>query len=105
MLVFFFFSSRRRHTRCGRDWSSDVCSSDLECVPQRRSGQAERRPMDRDTLSAGAARQLRDALCAIYPLEGSAAMRINAIDRSQCPVSEVRDTLRHSLTRTSETKG
>src|SRR3989442_8838102 len=25
---FFFFSSRRRHTRCGRDWSSDVCSSD-----------------------------------------------------------------------------
>src|SRR6266498_4593880 len=29
MLFFFFFSSRRRHTRCGRDWSSDVCSSDL----------------------------------------------------------------------------
>src|SRR5256884_3474579 len=25
---FFFFSSRRRHTRCSRDWSSDVCSSD-----------------------------------------------------------------------------
>src|SRR3712207_1132643 len=29
MLVFFFFSSRRRHTRYWRDWSSDVCSSDL----------------------------------------------------------------------------
>src|ERR1035437_6030135 len=28
-LSFFFFSSRRRHTRYGRDWSSDVCSSDL----------------------------------------------------------------------------
>src|SRR5207253_5053356 len=28
-LVFFFFSSRRRHTRWPRDWSSDVCSSDL----------------------------------------------------------------------------
>src|SRR5699024_6396806 len=27
---FFFFSSRRRHTRSKRDWSSDVCSSDLE---------------------------------------------------------------------------
>src|SRR5207245_5535765 len=27
--VLFFFSSRRRHTRCYRDWSSDVCSSDL----------------------------------------------------------------------------
>src|SRR5207245_3674460 len=26
----FFFSSGRRHTRCYRDWSSDVCSSDLE---------------------------------------------------------------------------
>src|SRR5207253_5995183 len=29
MFVFFFFSSRRRHTRWPRDWSSDVCSSDL----------------------------------------------------------------------------
>src|SRR6266542_5574485 len=29
MIFLFFFSSRRRHTRCYRDWSSDVCSSDL----------------------------------------------------------------------------
>src|SRR5437899_12608863 len=29
MIRFFFFSSRRRHTRCLSDWSSDVCSSDL----------------------------------------------------------------------------
>src|SRR4030043_704308 len=29
MVLLFFFSSRRRHTRCSRDWSSDVCSSDL----------------------------------------------------------------------------
>src|SRR5690349_22712356 len=29
MCCFFFFSSRRRHTRSLRDWSSDVCSSDL----------------------------------------------------------------------------
>src|SRR5207302_3964009 len=28
--VTIFFSSRRRHTRFSRDWSSDVCSSDLE---------------------------------------------------------------------------
>src|SRR5690606_11931419 len=28
-VLFFFFSSRRRHTRFSRDWSSDVCSSDL----------------------------------------------------------------------------
>src|SRR5699024_6163523 len=36
LLVFFFsffFSSRRRHTRSKRDWSSDVCSSDLEPIP------------------------------------------------------------------------
>src|SRR5699024_11453212 len=29
----FFFSSRRRHTRSKRDWSSDVCSSDLVLLP------------------------------------------------------------------------
>src|SRR2546421_9455316 len=29
LFFFFFFSSRRRHTRSDRDWSSDVCSSDL----------------------------------------------------------------------------
>src|SRR2546422_4903307 len=32
-IYFFFFSSRRRHTRCSRDWSSDVCSSDLSTLP------------------------------------------------------------------------
>src|SRR2546422_7835853 len=33
LYIFFFFSSRRRHTRCSRDWSSDVCSSDLLELP------------------------------------------------------------------------
>src|SRR5690606_39799878 len=32
-LGWFFFSSRRRHTRFSRDWSSDVCSSDLKDIP------------------------------------------------------------------------
>src|SRR2546429_590330 len=31
-VALFFFSSRRRHTRCSRDWSSDVCSSDLKAI-------------------------------------------------------------------------
>src|SRR3989454_6913789 len=31
--IFFFFSSRRRHTRLQGDWSSDVCSSDLVARP------------------------------------------------------------------------
>src|SRR5690606_41133495 len=30
LILCFFFSSRRRHTRFSRDWSSDVCSSDLD---------------------------------------------------------------------------
>src|SRR5690606_40496710 len=34
----FFFSSRRRHTRFSRDWSSDVCSSDLAAPAPRRPG-------------------------------------------------------------------
>src|SRR5207247_1063133 len=39
--LFFFFSSRRRHTRSTRDWSSDVCSSDLGLgAPRRRHGVA-----------------------------------------------------------------
>src|SRR5699024_11800539 len=33
--LFFFFSSRRRHTRSRRDWSSDVCSSDLGVLLER----------------------------------------------------------------------
>src|SRR5690606_40350975 len=35
---FFFFSSRRRHTRFSRDWSSDVCSSDLKTLPPKAQG-------------------------------------------------------------------
>src|SRR2546422_1134389 len=37
----FFFSSRRRHTRCSRDWSSDVCSSDLLPTVERHLGSLE----------------------------------------------------------------
>src|SRR5438045_5184723 len=39
MLV-FFFSSRRRHTRCLSDWSSDVCSSDLKSSGDFMEGQS-----------------------------------------------------------------
>src|SRR5699024_12302912 len=45
MFFFLFFSSRRRHTRSKRDWSSDVCSSDLArdvAVPGPRGGPAAR---------------------------------------------------------------
>src|SRR2546430_2943029 len=48
LVAFFFFSSRRRHTRFDCDWSSDVCSSDLLAVPglqsaAQRSGRGRRR--------------------------------------------------------------
>src|SRR2546426_8772381 len=46
LVLFFFFSSRRRHTRLQGDWSSDVCSSDLAeestRVHSRQSGQQRR---------------------------------------------------------------
>src|SRR5271163_4409173 len=48
--MFFFFSSRRRHTRSDRDWSSDVCSSDLRA--RRIPSQGTRRfPRDRESRS------------------------------------------------------
>src|SRR5438132_11516343 len=52
MVVLFFFSSRRRHTRSLCDWSSDVCSSDLDAVqlPARREPQGGAVP---DALGAG----------------------------------------------------
>src|SRR5690606_1027361 len=40
-VLFFFFSSRRRHTRFSRDWSSDVCSSDLNLLGERGRGYAQ----------------------------------------------------------------
>src|SRR5437870_9375444 len=48
-VFFFFFSSRRRHTRWPRDWSSDVCSSDL-----RRPGEGRTRRAHRGRQEAGA---------------------------------------------------
>src|SRR5438105_12823879 len=48
--IFFFFSSRRRHTRSTRDWSSDVCSSDL---PQVAAGGPDLRRLRRRQGRAG----------------------------------------------------
>src|SRR5690606_40976229 len=57
----FFFSSRRRHTRFSRDWSSDVCSSDLVRAPglgpgaHRGRGQALGQPLKLVADTAGGA--------------------------------------------------
>src|SRR5574337_1550943 len=48
--VFFFFSSRRRHTRLSGDWSSDVCSSDLKqgsYIPSVRPGKGTEKYISR----------------------------------------------------------
>src|SRR3712207_8194235 len=60
MVIFFFFSSRRRHTRYWRDWSSDVCSSDLSYPGQRdaRHGRLHRAALlhaGADSFSQGSA--------------------------------------------------
>src|SRR5687768_17982608 len=54
----FFFSSRRRHTRCSRDWSSHVCSSDLLVITLEavaidislRRGEVERGKVDAESF-------------------------------------------------------
>src|SRR3989442_6867328 len=53
----FFFSSRRRHTRCGRDWSSDVCSSDLSCSSSEREAALKRAEEEQLAKLVEAARQ------------------------------------------------
>src|SRR5699024_11448765 len=59
--ICFFFSSRRRHTRSKRDWSSDVCSSDLYAKDRELSG-------SRSFASAGICSVLEFAL--IWPVVG-----------------------------------
>src|SRR6266511_857695 len=58
--LFFFFSSRRRHTRFSRDWSSDVCSSDLTSSAVPRAWSPPGRPLP-TARRRGAGRCLRRA--------------------------------------------
>src|SRR2546430_10563015 len=52
--VRFFFSSRRRHTRFDCDWSSDVCSSDLDLGDERLEGDEDRQPVEIALAPGGA---------------------------------------------------
>src|SRR5256885_8791091 len=82
--VFFFFSSRRRHTRLQGDWSSDVCSSDL--------GQARRRggALWQDLADDRRAHRQR-GLGAVQPEALGAARRVSgAVLRVQARRSEER---------------
>src|SRR2546421_8338600 len=60
-LLFFFFSSRRRHTRSDRDWSSDVCSSDLAAPVAAQLEPRELVPLERERVVSAARRYLGEA--------------------------------------------
>src|SRR5216683_4995445 len=58
----FFFSSRRRHTRSDRDWSSDVCSSDLRVVSLFTSRRSKERTLERNRRRVQSAIDVRVAV-------------------------------------------
>src|SRR5258705_9011793 len=61
LLLVFFFSSRRRHTRCLSDWSSDVCSSDLG-LAQLSDEQVNQKIADMETARKGRNFKVSDTL-------------------------------------------
>src|SRR2546422_6655394 len=72
----FFFSSRRRHTRCSRDWSSDVCSSDLPAVrepvvPEAVSGMLDAMRLDLVFLALLVPARLRRFAAQVRPHPGN----------------------------------
>src|SRR5687768_18413116 len=77
---FFFFASRRWHTRCSRDWSSDVCSSDLAV--------AEHSGRGREPASGG-----------LEPLEPQADRLADALRDETLESLRVRSNGRHPLRR------
>src|SRR6266403_1359127 len=97
-VFFFFFSSRRRHTRSLRDWSSDVCSSDLAL----RQGGRHRLDDFVDPVTPGpalgrrapltcrkACRKKSSSTCCWPTLRSSAAMRLCALSSSPSAPGEL----------------
>src|SRR5207245_6821698 len=84
-VLFFFLSSRRRHTRCYRDWSSDVCSSDLDVATDSVLGQFPIR--DRKTKPVRVAFTPDGQLA--YVTEGAAAS-VSVIDVATRTVIDTR---------------
>src|SRR5256885_3705012 len=70
--LFFFFSSRRRHTRLQGDWSSDVCSSDLDS----KSNPGARAVASSSAAQSGLSRQL--SLLAISELSEPLSCRVGS---------------------------
>src|ERR1035438_10769850 len=96
----FFFSSRRRHTRCLSDWSSDVCSSDLEVrhsassvciIPAKKNSLS---PTETAEYALQLSRLPRPTpLLAGVVLFALAAVRLQAVAPSEVPVAGIAPTL------------
>src|SRR3712207_7142085 len=81
--VIFFFSSRRRHTRYWRDWSSDVCSSDLS--------RWSRCPYERCALLCPSSSRPRDIEGSRRPCQYGACWGVSSVDHDEvCERSEER---------------
>src|SRR2546430_15382517 len=94
LYVFFFFSSRRRHTRFDCDWSSDVCSSDL---PSEIENQLKFSPYIADAVVVGDGRKFLSCLVMIdhetvahYAQERNVPFTNFA---SLCRATEIRDLI------------
>src|SRR6266705_5040448 len=88
-LYFFFFSSRRRHTRSYGDWSSDVCSSDLRESVLGRKSHLWRRPWfnsDRNTRPNANHWLLQEIVQRIYSRHHRRQRRRNLRIAGICPV-------------------
>src|SRR4051794_264975 len=80
---FFFFSSRRRHTRWTGDWSSDVCSSDLDPDERAPGG---RRPDHPDAIEAGHETALPVRFPDLQPRDDAVGARIDPYDVVGVPI-------------------
>src|SRR2546430_12620166 len=87
--TFFFFSSRRRHTRFDCDWSSDVCSSDLRIGCSQRRVTSLRRALDRSGGMEMDLKALKDTPPWDWPAR-TAEKLVNVLrDRSEEHTSEL----------------
>src|SRR5438128_6980167 len=107
----FFFSSRRRHTRCYRDWSSDVCSSDL-CLGssgQKHEGGRDQKILLIQQLSEAhdlreAHRQLEDA-SERFPEDAGFDNLLGVVEAQEGNYADAEESFRQALKRTPKFTG
>src|SRR5256885_5785763 len=86
-VVFFFFSSRRRHTRLQGDWSSDVCSSDLTndgCTPARKNDSLLKSWSPENHEAQPSITSLRRASSSLKPRGRGTSEEVPQIGRASC---------------------